>query len=154
MPTPRSLIKLNFSASLWWPADRPPPPPPPSDEPERDDISAVDDTAGRTRPDANCCTYAVSGHVRRKIFAVVYTRPDEANSDNRMIVLGRAALMIKRCSAVGCTRSLAAALPAAAMNNRKSDGTARAGATTMITPPPPMTTTDLSVIFQCFLSAT
>lgn len=42
MPTPRSLIKLSFSANLWWPAERPPPPPPPRDEPERDDIFAVD----------------------------------------------------------------------------------------------------------------
>lgn len=45
MPTPRSLIKLSFSANLWWPAERPPPPPPPPprDEPERDDILTDDD---------------------------------------------------------------------------------------------------------------
>lgn len=46
MPTPRSLIKLSFSASLWWPAVRPPPPPL-RDEPERD-ISADNELTSST----------------------------------------------------------------------------------------------------------
>lgn len=43
MPMPRSLIKLSFSANLWWPAERPLPPPPPRDEPERDIFADNDD---------------------------------------------------------------------------------------------------------------
>lgn len=38
-------MRLSFSASLWWPADRPPPPP--RDDPERDDM--LDNVGDRVR---------------------------------------------------------------------------------------------------------